>query len=93
MLFSLKTHREFFGSVRHGEEGGDTWLIGLALATLAGVTVPVGLVSEIFVESVQEAAMAFGMTPAFVGPSLWRSWVRQQRWPRHFAAHARTGWT
>ena len=39
----------------------------LALATLAGVTVLVALVSEIFVESVQQAAEAFGMTPAFVG--------------------------
>jgi len=67
MLFSLKTHREFFGSVTHGEEGEDPWPIGLALATLAGVTVLVALVSEIFVESVQEAAVAFGMTPAFVG--------------------------
>ncbi len=27
----------------------------------------VALVSEVFVESVQEAAVAFGMTPAFVG--------------------------
>jgi Ca2+:H+ antiporter len=67
MLFSLKTHREFFGSVTHGEEGEDPWPIRLALATLAGVTVLVALVSEIFVESVQEAAVAFGMTPAFVG--------------------------
>jgi Ca2+:H+ antiporter len=67
MLFSLKTHREFFGSVTHGEEGEEPWPIGLALATLAGVTVLVALVSEIFVESVQEAAVAFGMTPAFVG--------------------------
>lgn len=67
MLFSLKTHREFFSSVTHGEEGEDPWPIGLALATLAGVTVLVALVSEIFVESVQEAAVAFGMTPAFVG--------------------------
>ena len=41
--------------------------MGLALATLAGVTVLVALVSEIFVESVQKAAEAFGMTPAFVG--------------------------
>ena len=41
--------------------------MGLALATLAGVTVLVALVSEVFVESVQEAAVAFGMTPAFVG--------------------------
>ena len=41
--------------------------MGLALATLAGVTVLVAVVSEIFVESVQKAAEAFGMTPAFVG--------------------------
>ena len=41
--------------------------MGLALATLAGVTVLVALVSEVFVESVQKAAVAFGMTPAFVG--------------------------
>jgi Ca2+:H+ antiporter len=67
MLFSLKTHRELFGSVTHGEEGEEPWPIGLALATLAGVTVLVALVSEIFVESVQEAAVAFGMTSAFVG--------------------------
>jgi len=39
----------------------------LALATLAGATVLVAVVSEIFVESVQKAAAAFGMTPAFVG--------------------------
>ena len=39
----------------------------LALATLAGVTVLVALVSEIFVASVQQAAVSFGMTPAFVG--------------------------
>jgi Ca2+:H+ antiporter len=67
MFFSLKTHREFFGSVTHGEEGEEPWPIGLALVTLAGVTVLVALVSEIFVESVQEAAVAFGMTPGFVG--------------------------
>jgi Ca2+:H+ antiporter len=67
MLFSLKTHREFFGSVTQSEEEEEPWPIGTALATLAGVTVLVALVSEIFVESVQEAAVAFGMTPAFVG--------------------------
>ena len=67
MLFSLKTHRELFGSVTAGEEEEQPWPIGMALATLAGVTVLVALVSEIFVESVQEAAVTFGMTPAFVG--------------------------
>ena len=41
--------------------------MGLALTTLAGVTILVALVSEVFIESVQQAAVAFGMTPAFVG--------------------------
>jgi Ca2+:H+ antiporter len=67
MLFSLKTHREFFASEQGGEEHGAPWPLGMALTTLAGVTVLVGLVSEVFVESVQKAAEAFGMTPAFVG--------------------------
>jgi len=67
MLFSLKTHRELFASAEHAEAGEEPWPIGLALATLAGVTVLVALVSEIFVESVQKAAEAFGMSQAFVG--------------------------
>jgi Ca2+:H+ antiporter len=68
LLFSLKTHREVFGSAEHhGEEGSAPWPIGLALWTLAGVTVLVALVSEIFVESVQGAALELGMSKAFVG--------------------------
>jgi Ca2+:H+ antiporter len=67
LVFSLKTHREIFGSVGHGEEDEAPWPIGLALGTLAGVTVLVALVSEVFVESVQGAALQLGMTQAFVG--------------------------
>jgi len=65
LLFSLKTHRELFAG--EAEEGEAAWPIGLALGVLAGVTIFVALVSEIFVGSVQEAAVAFGMSPAFVG--------------------------
>lgn len=67
MLFSLKTHREFFASAEHGEADEAPWPLGLALGTLAGVTVLVALISEVFVESVQKAAESLGMTPAFVG--------------------------
>jgi Ca2+:H+ antiporter len=67
MLFSLGTHRELFASAQHGVDGETPWPLGLALGTLAGVTVLVALVSEIFVESVQQAAETFGMTQAFVG--------------------------
>jgi Ca2+:H+ antiporter len=67
LLFTLKTHREIFGSAEHAEGNEAPWPLGLALATLAGVTVLVALVSEVFVESVQGAAVELGMTPAFVG--------------------------
>lgn len=68
LFFSLKSHREFFGSVEHAATSDDApWPLSVALATLAAVTVMVALVSEVFVESVQQAAETFGMTPAFVG--------------------------
>ena len=67
MVFSLKTHRELFAAAEHGHDDETPWPMGVALATLAGVTVLVALVSEVFVESVQQAAETFGMTPAFVG--------------------------
>jgi Ca2+:H+ antiporter len=67
LLFSLKTHREWFAGKEHGEDGEAPWPIGFALAVLAGVTILIALVSEIFVASVQEAALTFGMTDAFVG--------------------------
>jgi Ca2+:H+ antiporter len=69
LLFSLKTHREIFAGAEQAqaEAGEPAWPIGLALGTLAVVTLLVALVSEIFVESVQEAAKTFGMSPAFVG--------------------------
>jgi Ca2+:H+ antiporter len=67
LIFSLKTHREFFGGVDHGDVSEAQWGLGLALAVLAAVTVAVALVSEVFVESVQQAGTALGISPAFVG--------------------------
>jgi len=65
LWFSLNTHRELFAGA--DEEHEAAWPIGLALVTLAVVTILVALVSEVFVGSVQYAATAFGMSPAFVG--------------------------
>ncbi|HRH86794.1 MAG TPA: calcium/proton exchanger [Rubrivivax sp.] len=67
MLHSLKTHRELFASAAYAGPAEAPWPMALALGALAGVTVLVALVSEIFVESVQHAAESFGMSPAFVG--------------------------
>jgi Ca2+:H+ antiporter len=66
-LFSLNTHSEFFSGADHGEAHEAEWPLPLALVTLAVATVLVALVSEVFVESVQQAATALGLSPAFVG--------------------------
>lgn len=65
MLFQLRTHRELFASVPAQE--ASHWPMRVALPLLGAATVLVALVSEVFVDSVQQAAQAFGMTPAFVG--------------------------
>jgi Ca2+:H+ antiporter len=68
LLFSLKTHKEFFISPEHdGKEGTAPWPVSLALGTLVGVTVLTALISEVFVASMQDAAKTLGMTDAFVG--------------------------
>ena len=68
LLFTLKTHKEFFRSAEaHGGEESAPWPVGLALGTLVGVTVLTALISEVFVASMQEAAKTMGMTDAFVG--------------------------
>ena len=67
LLFSLSTHQDFFAGADHAESHDAEWPVALALGTLAGVTVLVALVSEIFVESVQHAATELGLSQAFVG--------------------------
>lgn len=67
LLFSLKTHREYFQSAGHGESGDAPWPLSAALPVLAGVTLLVALVSESFVESAQAAAEVLGISQAFIG--------------------------
>jgi Ca2+:H+ antiporter len=67
LWFSLGTHRDDFASGEAAATGEKPWPIALALGTLIGVTLLVALVSEVFVESVQEAAVHLGMSQAFVG--------------------------
>jgi Ca2+:H+ antiporter len=69
LLFSLKTHSTYFASPEGASEDHSehAWPLAVALPVLAAVTVCIALVSEIFVESVQEASLELGMSPAFVG--------------------------
>ncbi len=68
LYFSLGTHREFFKAQNEqAESETHVWPMRLALSTLAGVTVLVALVAEVFIESVQGAAETMGTSKAFVG--------------------------
>jgi Ca2+:H+ antiporter len=66
LLFALRTHADLFAGPE-GHAHGTPWPMPLALGVLAGSTVLVALVSEVFVGSVQGAADALGMSRAFVG--------------------------
>ena len=63
-----------------------------ALATLGGATVLVALVSEVFVESLQQAAVALGMTTAFVGFVIVALVGGAAEMVSAFSGARRTGW-
>jgi Ca2+:H+ antiporter len=67
LLFSIKTHREFFAGRGEGEHHETPWPMPVALSALAGAAVLIALVSHVFVGSVEVAALSFGMSRAFVG--------------------------
>jgi Ca2+:H+ antiporter len=67
LLFSLKTHRDVFASVGGEGHADKPWPLPIALGALAIATVCIALVSEVFVGSVQQAAVTLGMSKAFVG--------------------------
>jgi Ca2+:H+ antiporter len=74
LLFSLRTHRQFFtGSSAEAAEvddddGGEvTWSVGKSLGVLAIATIILSITAEWMVGSVTHAAESFGMTNVFVG--------------------------
>jgi Ca2+:H+ antiporter len=75
LLFSLKTHRDLFnpGHAEGGEadglndEGEEPWTIRKSIIMLAVAGVAVGVMSEILVGSISEAAEGIGLSEFFIG--------------------------
>lgn len=69
LLFSLKTHAGFFKSEEaeggHGEE--HVWPVRTATVVLVISATCIAIVSEIFVEGVQDASEKMGLSQGFVG--------------------------
>ncbi len=70
LIFTLRTHRDLFstelGDKEHGHEGA-RWSVAQAVFVLLGVSVLIAWMSEILVGSVEQAAVAMGMSKVFVG--------------------------
>jgi Ca2+:H+ antiporter len=68
LIFSLKTHRDLFNPDHSGdEEHGEPWTVRKSVIMLAIAGVAVGVMSEILVGSISEAASGVGLSEFFIG--------------------------
>jgi Ca2+:H+ antiporter len=74
LIFSLKTHRDLFNPDHSAgaepgtnDEGGEPWTIRRSIIMLAIAGVAVGVMSEILVGSISEAASGIGLSEFFIG--------------------------
>lgn len=65
LVFSLKTHRSLFNPPYEQHAAG--WSVRRAVIALAGAGVMVGLMSEVLVGSISEAAESIGLSEFFIG--------------------------
>jgi Ca2+:H+ antiporter len=67
MVFSLRTHRRVFNPYEDGAIEEHRWTVRRAIVLLAVSAVLVGLMSEVLVGSIEEAADDVGLSQFFVG--------------------------
>jgi Ca2+:H+ antiporter len=67
LFFSLKTHRDVFNPYGQRDQEAHPWSIRTAVLVLAAAAVLVGVMSEILVGSIEEAAEDVGLSDFFVG--------------------------
>ena len=67
LVFSLKTHRDLFNPDRDEEHEGEPWSVRRSVLALGIAGVAVGVMSEILVGSISEAAQGVGLSEFFIG--------------------------
>jgi Ca2+:H+ antiporter len=68
LWFSLRTHRDLFNPQQElGEEEHESWTVRRSVLALAGAGVAVGVMSEILVSSISDAATKLGLSEFFIG--------------------------
>jgi Ca2+:H+ antiporter len=67
LVFSLRTHRDVFNPTYPPEAGHTPWSMRRSVIALAIAGVAVGLMSEILVSSIADAAKSIGLSEFFIG--------------------------
>jgi Ca2+:H+ antiporter len=69
LFFSLRTHRDLFNPVHEEEQepGEEPWTVRKGVIALAVAGVLVGVMSEVLVGSISEAAHSIGLSEFFIG--------------------------
>jgi Ca2+:H+ antiporter len=67
LVFSLRTHRDVFNPPHPPEEGRSPWTTRKSVIALAVAGVAVGVMSEILVGSIADAAESIGLSEFFIG--------------------------
>ncbi|HEY0363969.1 MAG TPA: calcium/proton exchanger [Solirubrobacteraceae bacterium] len=67
LWFSLKTHRDLFNPESDDSEHGEPWTVRKSVIALAIAGVAVGVMSEILVSSISDAAESLGLSEFFIG--------------------------
>jgi Ca2+:H+ antiporter len=67
LLFSLKTHRDLFNPETDDSAHGEPWTVRKSVIALAIAGVAVGVMSEILVSSISDAASSLGLSEFFIG--------------------------
>jgi Ca2+:H+ antiporter len=69
LLFSLRTHRALFNPVHEeaDDEADEAWSVRRSIVALAVAGVAVGVMSEVLVGSISEAAETIGLSEFFIG--------------------------
>src|SRR5256714_2263078 len=67
LLFSLRTHRDLFNPQQEDDHEGEPWTVRRSVIALAIAGAFVGLMSEILVGSISDAAQSVGLSEFFIG--------------------------
>jgi Ca2+:H+ antiporter len=68
LWFSLKTHRDLFNPAHdEDEDHGEPWSVRTSVMALAVAGIAVGVMSEILVDSISDAAAKLGLSEFFIG--------------------------